>query len=58
MVVGHEEIFPTAELFFSCRGKDCHLPTKRKGIHMVRPSFGSIACQREECYVEGIQETF
>jgi hypothetical protein len=24
---GHEEIFPTVELFFSCRGKNFHLPT-------------------------------
>jgi hypothetical protein len=27
MATRHEEIFPIVELFFSCRGKNCHLPT-------------------------------
>jgi hypothetical protein len=35
MVAWHEEIFPTAKLFPSCRRKNCDVSIERKSIHVV-----------------------
>jgi hypothetical protein len=35
MVALHDEIFPTVELFLSCRRKNCDVSTERKSIHVV-----------------------
>ena len=48
MVAWHEEIFPTAELFLSCRRKNCNVSTEGKIIYVVGSTGAGAAHQRED----------
>jgi hypothetical protein len=54
MVVGYEEILPTAELFFPCRRKNCNVLAERKSIHVVGSVGAGATHQRERGHVEGV----
>jgi hypothetical protein len=58
MVARHEEIFPTAELFPSCRRKNCDVSTKGKIIHVVGSFCVGASHKRERYLLEGVQEVF
>jgi hypothetical protein len=58
MVARHEEIFPTTELFPSCKRENCDASTKGKSIHVVGSVCACVAHQRERYHLEGVQEVF
>ena len=54
MVVGYEEILPTAELFYPCIRKNCNVPAKRKSIQVVGSVGAGATHQRERGHMEGV----
>jgi hypothetical protein len=58
MVSWHKELFPTAEVFLSCKRKNYNVSTKGKVIHVVGSACVGPTPQGEIYHLEGIQEVF